>query len=206
MTRKYSVVKEDRKNIKRYVGFKIIERVVVYNKGEFFKEYTRFEGDELSVIYEDGSITLTNDENEASVFFETDNPQGVYLNIIGKLKNKEIRGEGIQVIEYNELHGHSSEVLQYPNHHYSDLIQPISIYKGYSIELEKAHERRSQICHYEAYDNLVDYINSRGWELSAEDWDYINISPTSRLERLLLTNRGRNEFIIPDKRRYYRTL
>lgn len=201
MTRKYSVVKEDRKNIKRYVSFKIIERVVVYNKGVFFNEYTRFEGSELFVIYEDGNITLTNDENEASVFFETDNPQGVYLNIIDKLKNKEIHGEGIQVIEYNELHGHSSEVLHYPNHYYSDLIQPISIYKGYSIELEKAREQRSQILHYEAYDNLVDYINCRGWELSAEDWDYINISPTARLERLLLTNRGRNNFIILDKRR-----
>ena len=56
MIMRYSIIKDDYKNIKRCVSFKLIEKVVVYNEGEFFNEYTRFEGDESYVIYNDGEI------------------------------------------------------------------------------------------------------------------------------------------------------
>lgn len=191
---RYSTVKKDKRNLKRYISFRIIEKIVDYNVGKPFQEYSRFYGSELFVIYEDGKVALTANEDDASVFFESDNPQEVYLDIISKLKNGEINGDGVQVIEYNELHGRSSEVLQYPNRHYSDLIQPISIYNSHSKELEKARERRSEDVYCEAYRELVDYICCRGWELSADDWEYINIADTHRLRHLLMINRGRNNF------------
>lgn len=191
---RYSTVKKDKRNLKRYISFRIIEKIVDYNVGKAFQEYSRFYGSELFVIYEDSKVALTANEDDASVFFESDNPQEVYLDIISKLKNGEINGDGVQVIEYNELHGRSSEVLQYPNRHYSDLIQPISIYNGHSKELEKARERRSEDVYCEAYRELVDYICCRGWELSADDWEYINIANTNRLRHLLMINRGRNNF------------
>lgn len=40
---KYSVIKSNTLDIKRYVSFRIIEEVVVYNKGQIFNEYTRFQ-------------------------------------------------------------------------------------------------------------------------------------------------------------------
>ena len=91
----YFTIKNDRKNNKRYISFKIIEKVIVYNEGIMFKEYTRFYGNEWYVIYRDGEIELTTDENDASVFFKKDEPQVAYLKLIEKLKNKEIFGEGI---------------------------------------------------------------------------------------------------------------
>ena len=126
---KYSIIKSNVLDIKRYISFRIIEEVVVYNRGQIFDEYTRFRGSELFVQWNNkDDYRLVDNEDDASVFSKDDNPQGVYLLLIDKLKSGEIKGEGIQVIEYDELHKRSSEVLQYPNNHYSDGIQPISIY------------------------------------------------------------------------------
>jgi hypothetical protein len=194
MSLNYSTIKKDNKNTRRYVCFKIIEKIVVYNQGEPFKEYTRFYGDELYVIYENGKVTLTTNENDASIFFDSDNPNKVYLDLIDKLKNKTINGDGIQVIEYNEIHNISSEVLHYPNRHYPDLIQPISIYNGYSQAREKSYERRNIELRSEYYEKLVSYINIYGWELNNDDWYYINNASKEQLKILLDLNKGRKKF------------
>ena len=199
---KYSIIKESKQNLKRYVSFRVIEKVIVHNDGMMFQEYTRFYGSELFVIYDDGKVTLTENEDDATVFFDNNKAQVALLSIINKIKNKEIMGAGVQVIEYNEIHSRSSEVLHYPNRYYSDLIQPISIYNGHSKELEIARERRAEDVYCKAYRELVDYIECRGWELSEDDWDYINnVATTNNLQHLLRINRGRNNFIITGKRR-----
>ena len=43
----YKTIKNDYKNIKRCVSFKLIEDIVVYNKGLFLEEFTRFKGGQL---------------------------------------------------------------------------------------------------------------------------------------------------------------
>jgi hypothetical protein len=194
MSLNYSTIKKDNTNTRRYVCFKIIEKIVVYNQGEPFKEYTRFYGDQLYVIYEKGKVTLTTNKNDASIFFDSDNPNKVFLDLIDKLKNKTINGDGIQVVEYNEIHNISSEVLHYPNHYYSDLIQPISIYNGYSQAREKAYERRNIELTLKYYEDLVSYINVRGWKLNDDDWYYINNASKEQLKMLLDSNRGRKNF------------
>ena len=156
----YGIIKDDYGNIKRCVSFKLIETIIVYNRGEIFYEYTRFSGDESYVIYDDGNIKTSHNENDATVFFSDNEAQVAYLQIIDKIKSGEIRYDGIQVIEYDELHHRSSKVLQYPNYHYSDLIQPISIYKGESVEKYKAQERRSEYNLNKMYRELMDYIES----------------------------------------------
>ena len=191
----YRTIKNDYKNIKRCVSFKLIEEVVVYNKGVFFEEFTRFKGDESYVIYDDGKITLTHNEDDATVFTSNDKGQVAFLSIINKIKSGEIKYEGILVIEYNELHTRSSEVLQYPNKYYRDLIQPIKIYDGESIEKEKARERRHYCLCEDAYDALIGYIESRGWKLSDDEISYINTLDYPMLEHLLRINRGRNDYI-----------
>jgi hypothetical protein len=130
------------------------------------------------------------------VFFSDDEARVVYLKIIDKIKSGEIKYDGIQVIEYDELHHRSSEVLQYPNHYYSDLVQPISIYKGESIEKYKAQERRSRYMQANMYCDLINYIESKGWELTDEDIGYINTLNYHQLEHLLRINRGRNNLIL----------
>lgn len=192
---KYGVIKYDYKNIKRCVSFKLIEEIVVYNKGVFLEEFTRFKGDESYVIYDDGKITLTHNEDDATVFTSNDKGQVAFLNIINKIKSGEIKYEGILVIEYNELHTRSSEVLQYPNKYYSDLIQPIKIYDGESIEKAKARERRHYCLCEDAYDALIGYIESRGWKLSDDEISYLNTLDYPMLEHLLRINRGRNDYI-----------
>ena len=192
---KYGVIKNDYKNIKRCVSFKLIEEVVVYNKGVFFEEFTRFKGDESYVIYDDGKITLTHNEDDATVFTSNDKGQVAFLSIINKIKSGEIKYEGILVIEYNELHTRSSEVLQYPNEYYPDLIQPIKIYDGESIEKAKARERRHYCLCEDAYDALIGYIESRGWKLSNDEMSYLNTLDYPMLEHLLRINRGRNDYI-----------
>lgn len=194
MSLNYSTIKKDNKNTRRYVCFKIIEKIVVYNQGEPFKEYTRFYGDQLYVIYENGKVTLTTNENDASIFFDSDNPNNVYLDLIDKLKTKKINGDGIQVIEYNELHNISSEILHYPNRNYPDLIQPISIYNGHSQARTKSYERRNIELRLEYYERLVSYINIHGWELNNDDWNYINNASKEQLKILLDLNKGRNNF------------
>lgn len=191
----YKTIKDDYKNIKRCVSFKLIEEVVVYNKGVFLEEFTRFKGDESYVIYDDGKITLTHNEDDATVFTSNDKGQVAFLSIINKIKSGEIKYEGILVIEYNELHTRSSEVLQYPNEYYRDLIQPIKIYDGESIEKEKARERRHYCLCEDAYDALIGYIESRGWKLSDDEISYINTLDYPMLEHLLRINRGRNDYI-----------
>lgn len=200
---KYSFIKSNTLDIKRYVSFRIIEEVVVYNKGQIFDEYTRFRGSELFVQWNNrDDIRLVNNEDDASVFSKEDNPQGVYLLLIDKLKSGEIKGEGIQVIEYDELHNRSSEVLQYPNNHYPDGIQPISIYNGkYSRTWHKANERRDRELRSIAYRKFLDYIESRGWKIKNEDWYYIDNLGASGLRHLLDKNRGRNDLYIPNRRR-----
>jgi hypothetical protein len=198
---KYGIIKNDYKNIKRYVSFKLIEEIVVYNKGVFLEEFTRFKGDESYVIYDDGKITLTHNEDDATVFTSNDKGQVAFLNIINKIKSGEIKYEGILVIEYNELHTRSSEVLQYPNEHYRDLIQPIKIYDGESIEKAKARERRHYCLCEDAYDALIGYIDSRGWKLSDDEISYINTLDYPMLEHLLRINRGRNNYISLKHRR-----
>lgn len=198
---KYGVIKYDYKNIKRCVSFKLIEEVVVYNKGVFFEEFTRFKGDESYVIYDDGKITLTHNEDDATVFTSNDKGQVAFLNIINKIKSGEIKYEGILVIEYNELHTRSSEVLQYPNEYYSDLIQPIKIYDGESIEKAKARERRHYCLCEDAYDALIGYIESRGWKLSDDEMSYLNTLDYPMLEHLLRINRGRDSYISLKHRR-----
>lgn len=194
MSLNYLTIKKDNKNTRRYVCFKIIEEIVVYNKGEIFKEYTRFYGDQLYVIYENGKVTLTNNENDASIFFDSDNPNDVFLDLINKLKTKIINGNGIQVIEYNEIHNRSSEVLHYPNYNYPDLIQPISIYNGSSQARTEAYERMNRELRLEYYEKLVSYINIRGWKLNNDDWNYIHNASKEQLRILLDLNRGRNNF------------
>jgi hypothetical protein len=193
---KYGTIKDDYLNIKRCVSFKLIETVTVYNRGEIFNEFTRFYGDESYIIYDDGNIKTTHNENDATVFFSDDEARVVYLKIIDKIKSGEIKYDGIQVIEYDELHHRSSEVLQYPNHYYSDLVQPISIYKGESIEKYKAQERRSRYMQANMYCDLINYIESKGWELTDEDIGYINTLNYHQLEHLLRINRGRNNLIL----------
>ena len=198
---KYGIIKNDYKNIKRCVSFKLIEEVVVYNKGVFFEEFTRFKGDESYVIYDDGKITLTHNEDDATVFTSNNEGQVAFLSIINKIKSGEIKYEGILVIEYNELHTRSSEVLQYPNENYSDLIQPIKIYDGESIEKAKARERRHYCLCEDAYDALIGYIESRGWKLSDDEISYLNTLDYPMLEHLLRINRGRNNYISLKHRR-----
>ena len=196
----YGTIKDYYGNIKRCVSFKLIETITVYNKGVFFNEYTRFSGDESYVIYDDGNIKTTHNENDATVFFSDNEAQVAYLQIIEKIKSDEIRYDGIQVIEYDELHHRSSEVLQYPNHHYSDLIQPISIYKGESVEKYKAQEKYSEYKWDKMYRELMDYIECRGWEITDEDMGYIETLNYHQLEHLLMINRGRNNFILNRRR------
>ena len=198
----YRIIKEDYKNIKRCISFKLIEEVVIYNQGKIFEEYTRFKGDESYVIYDDGKITLTHNEDDATVFTSNDKGQVAFLSIINKIKSGELRYEGILVIEYNELHTRSSEVLQYPNEYYRDLIQPIKIYDGESIEKEKARERRHYCLCEDAYDALIGYIESRGWKLSDDEISYLNTLDYPMLEHLLRINRGRDNYIsLRDRRR-----
>lgn len=191
----YKTIKNDYKNIKRCVSFKLIEEIVVYNKGVFLEEFTRFKGDESYVIYDDGKITLTHNEDDATVFTSNDKGQVAFLSIINKIKSGEIKYEGILVIEYNELHTRSSEVLQYPNEYYRDLIQPIKIYDGESIEKAKARERRHYCLCEDAYDALIGYIESKGWKLSDDEISYLNTLDYPMLEHLLRINRGRNDYI-----------
>ena len=198
----YGAIKDYYGNIKRCVSFKLIETITVYKRGEIFDEYTRFSGDESYVIYDDGIVKTSHNENDATVFFSDNEAQVAFLQIIDKIKSGEIRYDGIQVIEYDELHHRSSEVLQYPNHHYSDLIQPISIYKGESVEKYKAQERCSEYNWNKMYRELMDYIECRGWEITDEDMGYIETLNYYQLEHLLMINRGRNNFVIPSKRKF----
>lgn len=191
----YKTIKDDYKNIKRCVSFKLIEKVVVYNQGKIFEEYTRFEGFERYVIYDDGKITLTRNEDDATVFTSDDKGQVAFLNIINKIKSGELRYEGILVTEYDELHNRSSEVLQYPNRHYSDNIQPISIYQGESIPKYEAQQRRSRLLVMDMDNELMNYINSRGWKLSDDELSYINTLNYHMLKHLLEINRGRDNYI-----------
>ena len=198
----YGAIKDYYGNIKRCVSFKLIKTITVYKRGEIFDEYTRFSGDESYVIYDDGIVKTSHNENDATVFFSDNEAQVAFLQIIDKIKSGEIRYDGIQVIEYDELHHRSSEVLQYPNHHYSDLIQPISIYKGESVEKYKAQERCSEYNWNKMYRELMDYIECRGWEITDEDMGYIETLNYYQLEHLLMINRGRNNFVIPSKRKF----
>ena len=200
---KYSVIKYNTLDIKRYISFRIIEEVIVYNKGQIFDEYTRFRGSELFVQWHNkDDIKLVNNEDDASVFSKEDNPQGVYLLLIDKLKSGEIKGEGIQVIEYDELHNRSSEVLQYPNNHYPGGIQPISIYDGkYSRTWREAVDRKNRELRYIAYRDFLDYVENRGWKIKNEDWYYIDNLDASGLRHLLEKNRGRNDLYVPNRRR-----
>jgi len=200
---KYSAIKSNTLDIKRYISFRIIEEVVVYNKGQIFDEYVRFRGSQLFVQWDNrDNIKLVDNEDDASVFSKEDNPQGVYLLLIDKLKNGEIKGEGIQVIEYDELHNRSSEILQYPNNHYPCGIQPISIYDGkYSRTWHEAVELMNKELRSIAYREFLDYVESRGWKIKNEDWYYINNLDASGLQDLLLKNRCRNDLYIPNRRR-----
>lgn len=200
---KYSLIKYNNLDIKRYISFRIIEEVAVYNRGQIFEEYARFRGSQLFVQYHNrDDIKLVNNEDEASVFSKEDNPQGVYLILIDKLKSGEIKGEGIQVIEYNELHNRSSEVLQYPNNHYPDGIQPISIHDGkYSRTWHEAVERKTRALRHIAYCDFLDYVESRDWKIKNEDWYYIDNLDASGLRYLLEKNRGRNDLYVPNRRR-----
>lgn len=200
---KYSLIKSNTLDIKRYISFRIIEEVVVYNEGQIFDEYVRFRGSALFVQYNNrDDIKLVNNEDDASVFSKEDDPQSVYLILIEKLKSGEIKGEGIQIIEYDELHNRSSEVLQYPNNHYLDGIQPISIYDGkYSRTWCEAVERKNIKLRDIAYRQFLDYIESRGWKIKNEDWYYIDNLSASGLRHLLEINRGRNDLYVPNRRR-----
>ena len=195
----YKDIKYDYKNIKRCISFKLIEKITVYNEGEMFNEYTRFYGNQNYVIYNEGNIILTVDEDKATVFLSDDEAQIVYLQIIDKIKSNKIKYEGIQVIEYNELHTRSSEVLHYPNKYYPDLIQPISIYKGDSIDKEKAIEKRNKFLWCEVYDDFIEYIKFRGWELTDDELSYLDTLNYHTLKHLLDINRGRNNLIINNK-------
>ena len=203
----YGDIKYNHKNIKRCVSFKLIEEVIVYNKGEIYNEYTRFKGDQSYVIFDNGKITLTHNEDDATIFFDDkniitiDDAQSAFIYIVNKLKSGEIKYDGILVIEYNELHTRSSEVLQYPNECYPDLIQPIKIYDGNSIEKEKAKERRHFCLCVDAYNALIEYIDCRGWKLSDDELSYINTLDYPMLEHLLRINRGRDNYISLKHRR-----
>ena len=196
----YGTIKDYYGNIKRCVSFKLIETITVYNRGQMFDEYTRFSGDESYVIYDDGDVKTSHNENDATVFFSDNEAQIAYLQIIDKIKTGEIRYVGIQVIEYDELHHRSSEVLQYPNHHYRDLVQPISIYKGESVEKYKAQERLSEYEWNRMHRELIDYIDSRGWRIADEDMRYIETLNYHQLKHLLMVNKGRNSFILNRRR------
>lgn len=200
---KYSVIKSNTLDIKRYISFRIIEEVVVYNNGKIFEEYVRFRGSQLFVQWHNkDDIKLVNNEDDASVFSKENDPQSVYIILIDKLKSGEIKGEGIQVIEYDELHNRSSEVLQYPNNHYSDGIQPISIYDGkYSRTWHEAVERKNRELRHIAYCEFLNYVESRGWKIKNEDWYYIDTLNTHGLRHLLEINRGRNDLYVPNRRR-----
>lgn len=200
--RNYELLKKDYLDVQCYICFQLIEKVNIYNEGIPFEEYTRFSGKELYVIFNDKEIKLSNNINDATVFNTNDSPNAYLDYLVNEIKNGSLKGkyEGVVVIDFDELHRKSSELLHYPNYryyknNYTIPIKLVSVDK-YSEAYHKAIKRKYCKLRDNLEEELFCYIECRGWELTPEQDYFIREASYEKLERLLRINRGRNNFIM----------
>lgn len=202
----YTDIANNVKNIEPFCIFKLIETVTVYNEGQMFDEYTRFYGSEVFVSGIENDYIKTSNKIDDALAFTSDEEATEFIIKLASIMKDECNKsyDGIQVIEYNELHSRSSEVLHYPNRYYShnNNIQPVSIYHSRETR-EKAYNKMSLYLKDELMNEIQFYYRyTNNVEISDETVDYLYSLSVNRLQRILMNNRGRKKFEIKIKNIY----
>lgn len=195
---KYKQLKYNRLDIRPYICFQLIERVVTYNEGVMFEEYTRFEGREDYVYFDDDNhnIKCVTNIDDASVLCQDNEPNVMLIKLVDEIREGSLKGkyEGILVIDFNALHNRSGHLLHYPNYRYKDLYIPLKIKeyqdKAYYKAVELKREAKNTILSDEFYSMAKCY----GWELTDDDNEYVYRLSNGMLEHLIRINRGRYTF------------
>lgn len=193
----YKTLKNNRLDIRPYICFQLIEKVVTYNEGIMFEEYTRFKGREDYVYFDDNNnIKCVTNIDDASVLCQDDEPNIMLIKLVNEIREGSLKGkyEGVLVITFDALHEKTGHLLHYPNYRYKDLYIPLTIKeyqdKAYHKALELKGEAKNELLSGEFYNMVRCY----GWELTDDDIDYINNLSNGMLEHLIQCNRGRNTF------------
>lgn len=199
-----------------FVVFNFIEHVLYYEdhykngiveisfhdlKDGEFNQFVRFGGISMYYAGDDkhGNISLTDDIQDAVIFYNDDEATETLTRLAKSIKNRTIKYDGIQVIEYDEAHKKSSEVLQYPNEHYvnNDYIQPVKIYhhphysEFYQNILAKKRNKKQAELLNEINTLYCAYNQS---DMKPDEVEYLYHCDNNKLQCILNKNRGRNYF------------
>lgn len=194
---KYKQLKDNRLDIRPYICFQLIEKVVTYNEGVMFEEYTRFEGREDYVYFDDNlNINCVTNIDDASVLYQADEPNVMLVKLVNEIREGSLKDkyEGILVIDFNALHNRAGHLLHYPNYRYKDLYIPLKIREyqdnAYYRAVELQRAAKNELLIGEFYDMVRCY----GWELTDDDHEYVYRLSNGMLEHLIQLNRGRYKF------------
>lgn len=192
----YRTLKHNILDIRPYICFQLIEKVVTYNKGDIFEEYTRFKGNQKYVQFNDKKIILVDDIDDASVFCQNDEPNIILIKLVNEIKEGSLKDkyEGVLVIDFNALHKRSGHLLHYPNYRYEDSYIPLTIKEYQDKAYYKAVELQRAAKHELLSTEFYNMGKCYGWELTDDDNDYIYRLSNGALEHLIQYNRGRYEF------------
>lgn len=193
----YKTLKYNRLDIKPYICFQLIEKVVTYNEGVMFEEYTRFEGREDYVYFDDNyNIKCVTNIDDASVFCQADEPNVILIKLVNEIREGSLKGkyEGVLVIGFNALHERSGHLLHYPNYRYKDLYIPLTIKEYQDKAYYRAVELQRSAKNALLSDEFYNMVRCYGWELTDDDNEYVYRLSNGMLEHLIQINRGRNTF------------
>lgn len=194
----YKHLKNNRLDIRPYICFQLIERVVTYNEGEMFKEYTRFEGREDYVYFDDDNhnIKCVTNIDDASVLCQANEPNVMLVKLVNEIREGSLKDkyEGILVIDFNALHERSGHLLHYPNYRYKDLYIPLTIKEYQDKAYYKAVELKRLVKNAILTEEFYSMAKCYGWELTNDDNEYVYRLSNGMLEHLIQYNRGRNTF------------
>ena len=194
---KYKQLKNNRLDIRPYICFQLIEKVVTYNEGVMFEEYTIFEGREDYVYFDDNyNIKCVTNIDDASVLRQDNEPNVALIKLVNEIREGSLKGkyEGILVIDFNALHNRAGHLLHYPNYRYKDLYIPLTIKEYKDNAYRKAVELKREAKHTLLFGEFYNMARCYGWELTDDDNDYIYRLSNDMLEHLIQYNRGRYKF------------
>lgn len=193
----YRSLKNNRLDIRPYICFQLIERVVTYHEGVMFEEYTRFEGREDYVYFDDNyNIKCVTNIDDASVLCQADEPNVMLVKLVNEIREGSLKDkyEGILVIDFNALHNRAGHLLHYPNYRYKDLYIPLKIREYQDKAYYRAVELQRATKNALLFDEFYNMVRCYGWELTDDDHEYVYRLSNGMLEHLIQINRGRYKF------------
>ena len=170
----YNIRKNNPTKVNPFVVFVLVKKKILDNGKEF---YSFHDGDYVIEIEDDGYVKTSSDLNDALIYDNEADANEAFNFLINKIRKKELKYDFIFVQDFNEL----AECIAYCLHSPSTRQKAVLIANVYKK--------------YKLLNYIEKYARSKNKIITNKEYYYLSeFCDAVKLERILLANRGRNDF------------